>query len=167
MQNDPDTFGVPRLGEIRLRLPVEPLAKGRPRARVAYQNGKPRAMVHTPTKTRNFEAAIRHLAAMEMPSHPLDGPLRVDILAVLRRPKRLMRKRDPEGMVWAPKRPDSDNIRKAVLDALSAHWRDDSQVVDGRTIKVYAEKHGLPRMEVIIQRLTGCPRIFEFPLGEK
>lgn len=85
---------------------------------------------------------------------PISAPVRVDILAVIRRPKRLMRRSDPDGMLWCPKRPDADNIRKSILDGLSGVLVDDSQVVDGRTMKVYAERGGSPRVEVVIMELV-------------
>lgn len=64
-----------------------------------------------------------------------------------------MRRKDPAGFVWAPTRPDADNIRKAVLDGMAAFWRDDGQVVCGDTLKVYAEKDGRPRLLVAVRTL--------------
>lgn len=96
-------------------------------------------------------------AAQVLPTTPLQGPVGVDILAVLPRPRRLCRRKDPDGLIWAPRRPDSDNIRKAVLDALKRHWADDGQVVDGATRKVYAERDGLPRLEVRVWLIEGLP----------
>ncbi len=131
-------------------VPVEPVAKGRPRT----GRGKDGSVrVYTPGKTRTFEGVVAMVAARAMPRGVLDGPLRVDILAVLPRPSRLWRKKDPAGLVWAPSRPDADNIRKGVLDGMAACWRDDAQVCAGDTRKVYAEKAGRPRVEVVVSRL--------------
>lgn len=133
---------------IVFTIPLSPVAKARPR--VAIRGGKVRA--YTPKKTKNFEAAVAQCAAPYIRER-FTGPLRVDILAVLPRPKRLMRAKDPEGFVWAPKRPDSDNLRKAILDGLSTCYDDDAQVCAGQTFKVYAEKKGKARTVVAITPL--------------
>ncbi|MDP3940598.1 MAG: RusA family crossover junction endodeoxyribonuclease [Deltaproteobacteria bacterium] len=141
------------LADVTLRLPIAPAAKGRPKARVLQLGARTIAQMYTPATTRAFEATIADMAAARLEGRILEGPLRVDILAVLQRPQGLLRKRDPEGITWAPKRPDRDNLEKAVLDGLSACFRDDAQVVAGETIKVYAEKTGCPRVVVRIRQL--------------
>lgn len=133
----------------RFTLDMIPVAKGRPR--VTMRGGKP--ATYTPTKTVSFEQAVAAAARAAMGTAILEGPLRVDILAVLPRPASLMRKRDPEGLVWAPKRPDRDNIEKAVCDGMAACWRDDAQIVCGEPVKCYAEKTGRPRVEVHVRHL--------------
>ncbi len=138
--------------DITLNIPLPPVAKGRPRA-VPGPAGRPRMV--TPTKTRSFEASVALVASEKAPRDIIEGPVRVDILAVMPRPKRLDQgKRHPTGLVWAPVRPDADNIRKAVLDGLQTLWRDDAQVVAGDTVKVYAERLGRPRVVVRIRTLT-------------
>ena len=133
---------------IIFTIPLTPVAKGRPRMTVV--GGHARA--YTPKKTRSFEASVAVIASAYVKER-YTGPLRVDILAVLPRPKRLMRGKDNDGLVWAPKRPDADNIRKAVLDGLSPCYDDDAQVVAGQTFKVYAEKTGKARTIVAITPL--------------
>ena len=133
---------------VILTIPLSPVAKGRPR--VAVHGGK--AHAYTPKKTRSFEAAVATIAAAHIRQR-FTGPLRVDIVAVLPRPKRLMRAKDDAGLVWAPKRPDADNLRKAVLDGLATCYDDDAQVVAGQTFKVYAEKTGKSRTIVAITPL--------------
>ena len=63
---------------------------------------------------------------------------------VLPRPKNRMRKKDPDGPVWAPRKPDRDNIDKNVLDGLGAYLEDDKQVVLGSLAKVWHGKQGRP-----------------------
>jgi len=128
-------------------VPMPPRGKGRPRYTVV--NGS--ARVFTPKETRSWESQVAIAGLPSRPKEVIEGPVRVDILAVLPRPKRLLRKMDPDGLIWCCSKPDSDNIRKSVLDALKTWWRDDSQVVDGRTIKVYAERTGHPRCMVRIR----------------
>jgi len=111
----------------------EPVGKGRPR--VTVFNGKPR--LYTPAKTKAFENLVGFTASFDL--EEIAGPIRVDILAIASRPKRLMRKKDPAGLMYRPVKPDADNVRKAVLDGLSAFF-DDKQVVCGDTLSLYSEK---------------------------
>lgn len=154
--------------DVTLDIPVEPQPKARPRARV-LPGGQ--ATIYTPQTTKHWEAHVAGLAAAQMPRTIIEGPVRVDVLAVMARPKRLLRRADPDGLVWAPTRPDGDNIRKAVLDALAPFWRDDAQVVCGDTLKVYAEKTGRPRTVIRIQSmhgvglLAGGPESYAVALG--
>lgn len=72
-----------------------------------------------------------------------EGPVCLDVVAVLERPARLAgtaRKPVPRGRLPAPKTPDKDNIEKLVADALKLAEvvKDDAQIVDGGTTKVYA-----------------------------
>lgn len=152
--------------DVTMELPIEPMGKGRPRIGRGA-GGHPVAI--TPPKTRAWEALFADLVASHLPATPIESPVRVDILAVLPRPGRLMRVKDAPGLVWAPTKPDEDNIRKAVLDGLKRHLRDDKQVVCGGTVKVYAEKAGLPRTIVRVREVDadGSPAgmIAAFGLG--
>ena len=57
---------------------------------------------------------------------PMQGPLRVNLLFTLPRPKSASRK-----VAYPAKRPDLDKLARAVLDGLTAGgaWADDGQVV--------------------------------------
>ena len=55
------------------------------------------------------------------------------------------------GELMPAKKPDIDNIAKAVLDALnSVAYRDDTQIVDLQIRKQYSEK---PRLEICMEEL--------------
>lgn len=133
--------------DVTFTIPREPVAKGRPRFARTKGGG---VRTFTDDKTHSFELDVAAVARAHV-RQVIEGPVSVDILAVLKRPKRLFRKKDPDGLRWATKRPDADNIRKAVLDGLNGVLRDDAQVVAGQTVKVYAEKEGLPRTVVRIR----------------
>lgn len=124
-------------------LPLPPQGKGRPRL------GKGGHVI-TPKKTRTWEAAIALAATKVSPDAIVEGPVAVEIVAVMPRPKRLLRKSDPDGLIPATTRPDSDNIAKAVIDGMKAVWRDDAQVWDLRIRKYYAERTGKPRVSVLV-----------------
>ena len=75
----------------------------------------------------------------------LDGPVQLECTFAMPRPKRLMRKKDPEGEVWHTSRPDADNLIKAVKDACTGVlWKDDSQVCEMVVRKRYHAKGGHP-----------------------
>lgn len=154
----------------RIEAPMLPRAKARPRA-VSIGG---HARVYPDRKTVRWEQALAVYASQVLPSEPLDGSLRVDILAVFPRPKRLLKRwarppKDkpgygpdglwchPTGFLWHTTIPDADNIRKAVLDGLRPFWRDDRLVCAGETRKVYAEATGRSRVVVLIARLDGLP----------
>jgi len=130
-----------------------PVAKGRPRARRMGNFVR----MYTPQKTVTFERAVQSAALSALDVRVIDFPVRVDILAVFERPKRLTRKKDPQGMLWKPTRPDSDNVRKAVLDGLACVLKDDALVVDGRTCKVYGAKGQEAMVKIFISRAPPLP----------
>lgn len=103
--------------------------KGRPR--VALRGKHP--VVYTPTKTREWEQLIK-LAAAGKVKELMTGPIELDVEFYLPRPKSL-----PNRITYHTKRPDLDNLIKAVMDALNGVvWRDDSQVVEKHVYKYYA-----------------------------
>lgn len=136
-------------------IPGDPVGKGRPRA-TTIGGGRPR--LYTPPKTVDFERCVRLVAAGAwMPRPPIEGAVRLDILAVFRRPKRLMRKRDPTGLVYCPTaRVDLDNCIKSIGDGIQSCglvFANDSQICLVRAVKAYAEIGGVPRSIVSVSPL--------------
>lgn len=87
----------------------------------------------------------------------IHAPVHVHVTAILKRPKRLQRKNDPKGLIPHTKRPDLDNIVKAVLDSLNIILNDDSQVHSLSASKAYAEINGLPRTIITIKDTSHEP----------
>lgn len=123
---------------IYLTIPGQPIAKGRPR--VTTRGKKPRAI--TPERTRIYERKVAAVAALQGP-WLMNGPVRVSIWAVFERPKRIK----GEDRVIHDKRPDLDNVVKAVLDGLVAHL-DDAAVYNLTAHKTYAAKGEQPHVVV-------------------
>lgn len=131
---------------VTFTVPGDPVAKARPRVTMA--GGKPRA--YTPSKTAGYEAAVALASEGSRPDEVIDGPVFVGVVAIFRRPKRLQRRKDPGSLIAHTKRPDLDNVVKAVLDGLDHWWRDDAQVFHVDASKYYAERTGTPRCIVTV-----------------
>ena len=136
---------------LRMTIPGPPVPKGRPRFAVI----KGRARTYTDSKTAHYEHRTAWLisnATRARELAPAGVPVRVDILAIFPRPKRLMRKKDPAGLMAHPVRPDLDNVAKTILDSVTAAgvWADDGQVTCIRAEAAYCEKDQEPRVEMSI-----------------
>ena len=142
--------------DVLFSVPVEP--KGKPRA-MPVRIGKSVRMVKT-KDARQWADTLAQYAALYLPKEMIDEPVRVDIVAIHKRPA-YMKRRDragewkfPTGVVACKKKPDIDNIVKHVYDALRRFWTDDCLVVDGRAAKFYSELDGEPRIVIRIQSAT-------------
>ena len=127
--------------------------KGQPRARATIR-GK-HAGVYDPGTADGWKAIVVMAGRPHRPEAPLDGPLRVCIDLFFPRPKRLMRKSDPDEAIWMTSKPDRDNCEKAILDAMTQDgwWHDDAQVCDGLVRKFYVPKNGRPCAVICIYQL--------------
>ena len=127
-------------------LLAEFFVSGEPKAqpRVRLQKS---GHAYTPDSAKGFKERVHWEAKKHWPlnvAQTSSTPFRVDVDFFLKRPKRLFRKADPYGPVYAPKKPDKDNLEKVVLDALvgANMFLDDAQVVSGLVQKFYHEKDG-------------------------
>jgi Holliday junction resolvase RusA-like endonuclease len=128
-----DITGWKRVKSIK--VPGQPVAKGRPR--LARRGRFTRA--YTPEKTVKFEHRVAVFSRGAI--LPPGVPILVQMRFIFKRPKRLMRRKDPDGLIPHLSKPDGDNVEKAVLDGLSGVvYHDDSQVFGSGWRKYYAEK---------------------------
>ena len=116
---------------IAFVIPGEPQGKGRPRA--TRINGMVR--LYTPSKTANYEGLIAMAAQQAMAgAGPLDGPVLLEVDMVHVMPASWSKKKQAAalaGQVLPTKKPDTDNVVKAVFDGMNGVvWRDDVQAVD-------------------------------------
>lgn len=142
---------------IRFFVPGKPVPKARPRfGKDKY--GRPRT--YTPEATVTWEqqvawearSAVNRLSTASGPEVRLPFEQRVlsDLTFFLPKPKSY-----PKSMTAVTKKPDLDNLSKAVLDGLSKGGiiKDDNIVTDEHNRKRYAEVEGVP--PGVLVELTG------------
>jgi len=132
-------------------LPVAQARAGRRHFIVPGKGGAARACstAFDPAKSKNWKQDVRLQVLAELRkagSVPTahEGPVVMDLFFYLPRPKSL-----PKRVKHHLKKPDKGNLEKGVEDALKGLiWRDDSQVIDGRTRKQYGDP---PRVVIALQ----------------
>lgn len=133
--------------EYELFFEVDPVPKGRPRfTRTGH--------AYTPKKTSHYEEQIR--AIYDLHRGPcFDGPISVKLIFNMPIPKSFTKKvkrQIEEGDFQHTKKPDIDNLAKAVLDALNGiAFNDDSQIVKLKMEKRY---HCCPGVWVQIKEVV-------------
>ena len=131
---------------IIFTVPGVPQGKGRPRV---TRNG-----TFTPKKTRDYEKKVRDCyIAQGGQMFPDDTPLFASITAIFPIPSSLSKKRRAlfNGKKHC-KKPDADNVAKAILDALNGvAYRDDSAVSSLLVYKSYGDD---ARVTVSIKAVT-------------
>ncbi len=134
---------------IAVEIPGQPHAQGRPRARAIAGH----AQIYERAEDRDWKLEAReHL--IEVDCEPLDGPVMLRILAVFACPKSAHRKLTQVPRHFHAKRPDADNVTKALKDAASGIlWYDDAQVADERTIKVVGAQEEPPRLLIYAKEI--------------
>ena len=134
-------------------IPGDPVPQGRPRFFMRKSRRGDYISSCDPVKSTNFKGKVALFAKRAGVCLSLE-PIKMTLDFYLPRPKALFRKKDPEGAVICPKRPDMDNLVKAVLDGLNGvAYKDDGQVVDLVAKKYYHGKDGAPGAIVTIEEL--------------
>lgn len=120
--------------------------KAQPRPKAFARNG--RAGIYDPGTAEGWKGVIA--AALKGHAGKLvTDALRVDLVFYFPRPKghfgtgKNAGKLKLSAPIWHTKKPDIDNLEKAVFDALSEKsgiglWKDDTQVVESRSLKRFA-----------------------------
>ena len=142
---------------ISFVVPGLPIAQPRQRHRVTMMAGKAIATNYTPTKSpvNEFKATVRMAFERAYQGQPLGGPIALQILFVFPRPQGMIWKTKPMPGEYHAKKPDLDNLAKALKDALKGlAWIDDSQVAQLVADKVIAAGDEQTRTEVRIRRLV-------------
>ena len=93
---------------------------------------------------QNIQAAWKQLKAL-----PYQSAVCVRVVAYFSRPKAITWKRRPNPRQWHAKKPDVDNVAKAVIDALNKlAWIDDAQVCELLVIKIVCDGTEQARVEI-------------------
>ena len=126
---------------IKFTVYGNPVPKGRPRFGRAKHSGKP--VTYTPVETEIWESYVRAQALNVRPEKLLDGPLALAATFYLMSPKSR-----PKGQAFPDRKPDLDNLVKAVKDALEGViYTNDSRIVREVAEKRYGDP---PRVEIAI-----------------
>ena len=113
------------------------------------------ARMFTPAKTVAYEGLISMAAQQAMGTAALfAGACAIEVECIHSMPKSMSKKdrvRALDGSLRPTKKPDGDNVLKAVCDGLNGVlWRDDVQAVDSRVVKRYGET---PELRVRVAQL--------------
>lgn len=110
---------------------------------------------YTQKPTKNFMACIYAASEDVKPPKPLEGPIELIVLHYHAIPKKYQKPKFIEQikklLLWPLKKPDFDNVEKAVADALNkVFWTDDKNVVRSFYEKKYSD---VPRVEVWVREI--------------
>jgi len=130
-------------------IPGEARGKGRPRATIRGSH----ASLYTDAKTASYENLVKLAASKALRGRePLDEALSLHvIIRIIPAASSSAKKRAAmlSGEIMPTKKPDIDNVVKAVLDGCNkVAFRDDAQVVRLSAEKTYA---AIPGVDVVIE----------------
>lgn len=139
------------MNEFMFYIPGPPRGKGRPRATIRGQH----AAVYTDSKTAAYENLVRMACFEAMRKTAQDafvGPVSVSVTCKYPTPKNPSKRKLEEflsGEEKPTKKPDLDNVLKAVLDGINGvAFKDDAQVVNITSSKYYSLE---PGVQVIVR----------------
>jgi Holliday junction resolvase RusA-like endonuclease len=132
--------------QVRFTVAGAPVPKGRPRASATPAGIR----MHTPKKTATYERKVKGTAIVAMAgSKPFARPISLNVAIVVPIPASWSKKRQTLakiGVICATKKPDADNVLKAIKDAMNGVvYLDDAQVVAITMSKQYGVE---PRADV-------------------
>lgn len=118
-------------------VPGKVIGKGRPRLNTYT------GIVYTPTKTKDYETLIEQYFLLKYPKFKiLEGRIKVNIVAYFSIPKttnKTNKKEMLDDKISPTKKPDIDNIVKAVLDSMNKFaFKDDNQITSLEVEKKYS-----------------------------
>ena len=129
---------------LKIFIPGKP--QGKERARSSFRYGKTHH--YTPKKTKNYESMIASIAKSGMGGKsPTGNPVLLGLDMIYPIPASWPQWKVEaalDGVIVPTVKPDSDNVEKAIKDALNGvAWVDDCQVVTTVKSKVYGEEPGV------------------------
>lgn len=134
---------------MKFTIPTDPVPWARPR--FVRRGGK--MIGYTVPKVQAYEQTVK-LLAIAAGIRPLSGPVSMSIDFHFAVPKSLERKRKPVEGGWHVKKPDADNLAKAILDALNGvAYDDDAQVASMRLRKFRLPQGEIGHVDVEVSEL--------------
>lgn len=127
---------------MKYNFEINDKAIGKQRPRYSSKTGR----MYTPTATRSFEEKVKwaFTSKYNIATELSTNPFKAKITAIFEPPKSISKKKREELLfsVDYTKKPDADNIAKAILDSLNGlAYKDDSQVSALLVFKDYGEKN--------------------------
>jgi len=130
---------------------IKGIPKVKKRPMFSTQGGKVRT--YTPKTTATYENLVK-LKAEQKFKRPFNGSIRLAIRFYLPRPKRLIWKNRPMPEIYSDKRPDIDNLAKAVIDGLcGVAFKDDGQIADLHITKKFHAGDDEPKTIVMVNNV--------------
>ena len=127
---------------------------GQPRHRISTLRGHAKMYLPCRHPVHAFKKAVR-LAIGKPRKH--SGPVEIVVNAWFPRPKAKTWKTKPMPAYRHTRKPDADNVLKAVLDALNGvAWVDDAQIVTATVRKFVCSGECVPRVEISIKEVSEC-----------
>jgi len=151
------------MSTFRAEIPGEPHAQARRvvtalmrEGKPVMKDGRPVLVQYDPKGSKNWKAtAQHHLRLARGAEPPLVGPVWLVIVAYFTCPLSQHRVTVPRPQRWHTKRPDLDNVVKAVKDAAKGVlWLDDSQVAVLEAVKLVCRQGDAPRVAVTLRALS-------------
>lgn len=133
-------------------IPGEPIGQPRPRATMRAGH----AAVYDDAKhpVNAFKAGVRLAWRQHTAAAPTGQPVQLSVTAYFARPKSMIWKKRPMPTVRHTKKPDLDNVVKAVADALNGlAFVDDSQIAEVEAAKFVCGGDEQPRTEIQVMIL--------------
>lgn len=135
---------------LNFTIPGEAKGKGRPKfARMGKF-----VKTYTPKDTVSYENLVKLFFSKTYPDHEIidQDPIEMKLYVYTSIPKSFSKKKTDDAImnrIRPTKKPDVDNIMKAIADSLNGiAYKDDAQIVSCTIHKMYAQA---PRVLVIIQ----------------
>lgn len=126
---------------MKYEFEIKEKAIGKERPRYNSKTGK----MYTPTKTSTFEEKVKWAfkSKYNIETELSIKPFRATIIAIFTPPQSISNKKKEELLYKEyTKKPDADNIAKAILDSLNGlAYKDDNQITRLTVIKHYGEEN--------------------------
>lgn len=127
---------------ITFFIPGQPVPQGRPRCRCLRMGRRAVPQIYNAHEADEWKATISIITRQNAPKAPLTGSVRLMATFMLARPATHYRGKAKalraEAPIWHTGKPDTDNLVKALKDAMTRiMWVDDSQVCDEHVIKIF------------------------------